>query len=130
MLHISCHGIRKKVKKYKMTISNSRSAAAEQEFEGHYLLFENHFGDGDLVSAHELSQFMSSLRGESFALVFVAACDSENVGKIFQVNGAQHVVCVENRRLVLDDAAIHFTKTFYDQLFTKEEQVCTAFQQA
>ena len=31
---------------------------SEKEFEGHYLLFENHYGDGDLVSAQELGEFI------------------------------------------------------------------------
>ena len=61
--------------------------------------------------------------------MFVAACDSENVGRIFQRNGAKHVVCVEQGRFVLDKAAIQFTKTFYDLLFNGE-QICTAFDQA
>ena len=39
-------------------------------------------------------------------LVFVAACDSQDIGRIFQRNGARHVICVEKERFVLDDAAI------------------------
>ena len=57
----------------------------------------------------------------------MAACDSEIVGKIFKLCGAQHVICVEKGRFVLDKAAISFTKTFYEQLYLKGEHVCTAF---
>lgn len=39
-------------------------------------------------------------------LVFVAACDSQDIGRIFQRHGAKHVICVEKERFVLDDAAI------------------------
>lgn len=94
------------------------------------MLFENYYGDGELVSAQELSEFIKkSSKNFQFSVVFVAACDSEDVGKIFLLNGAKHVVCVEQGRQVLDKAAIQFTKTFYDLIFNGEE-VCTAFDQA
>ena len=63
-------------------------------------------------------------------VVFVAACDSEDIGRIFQNNGAKHVICVESKRFVLDEAAIMFTKKFYDELFSKKSNVCTAFDRA
>lgn len=83
---------------------------------GHYLLFENEQGDGQLVSASTISEF---LKKENIKLnvVFVAACDSEVIGSIFQRNGAKHVICVKTDRFVLDEAAITFTKTFYRTLF-------------
>ena len=91
------------------------------------MLFENHFGDGELVSSQELSKLIqTSTKNFKFSLVFVAACDSEDVGKIFRL-GAEHVICVEKGRFVLDEAAILFTKTFYEQIYQKEETICTAF---
>ena len=50
-------------------------------------------------------------------LVFVAACNSEDIGRIFQSFGVKHVICVKKQRFVLDEAAIDFTKTFYIKLF-------------
>ena len=96
---------------------------------GHFLLFENEFGDGELVSAQQLGDFMRK-NSADLELVFVAACDSQEIGRIFQRNGARHVVCVEQNRFVLDKAAIFFTKTFYSILFAGEHEVCTAFDQA
>ena len=94
------------------------------------MLFENHFGDGELVSSQELSKLIqTSAKNFKFSLVFVAACDSEDVGKIFRL-GAEHVICVEKGRFVLDQAAIRFTKTFYEQIYQKEETICTAFYEA
>ena len=49
---------------------------------GHFLLFENKQGDGELVSAQELSDFMKKAN-TVLDVVFVAACDSEDIGKIF-----------------------------------------------
>ena len=43
-------------------------------------------------------------------VVFVAACDSEFVGKIFLKCGARHVICVKTNEYVLDDATIDFTR--------------------
>ena len=62
-------------------------------------------------------------------LVFVAACDSELVGKIFQSCDAKHVICVKQKRFVLDQAAIAFTKIFYSNILD-EMEICDAFQNA
>ena len=64
------------------------------------------------MSAKELQKFMVQERLE-LDVVFVAACDSQGIGRVFQRCGAKHVVCVEQNRFLLDEAAIHFTKTFY-----------------
>ena len=98
------------------------------EDQSHCLLFENMQGDGELVSASQLRELMKKTNQE-LDVVFVAACDSQDIGRIFQRNGARHVVCVESNRFVLDEAAILFTKTFYSYLFTGEE-ICAAFNAA
>ena len=43
-------------------------------------------------------------------VVFVAACDSEIVGRIFLKCGARHVICVKTGEHVLDEATIQFTE--------------------
>ena len=54
------------------------------QFAGQYLLFENQYGDGELVSAQELGELLEkSLKDFHFSVVFVAACDSEDVGELF-----------------------------------------------
>ena len=88
-------------------------------------MFENEHGSGDMVCANELGQFMSKA-SEKIDVVFVAACTSEGVGKIFHRYGASHVICVMQNSKVLDSAAIDFTKIFYERLF-KGEEVCAAF---
>ena len=93
--------------------------------EGFFLMFENEHGSGDLVSANELGQFMSQA-SEKIDVVFVAACESEGIGKTFHRYGASHVICVMQNSQVLDSAAIDFTKSFYDSLF-KGEEVCAAY---
>ena len=62
-------------------------------------------------------------------VVFVAACQSEFIGGIFKKCGASHVVCVKQSEHVLDEAAIDFTKSFYQHLFD-EFDVCEAFKVA
>ena len=62
-------------------------------------------------------------------MIFVAACDSEFIGRIFQRCGAKHVVCVKQQRFVLDEAAIQFTRTFYKHIF-QGTPICTAFEAA
>ena len=46
VLHISCHGVKKKIKRRVGLGTNN-----EDQLDGHFLLFENNFGDGDLVKA-------------------------------------------------------------------------------
>ena len=121
MLHLSCHGVRNTVNTMGMNYNQSAD-------HGHFLLFENAQGDGELVSAQQLKELMKKARRE-LDVVFVAACDSQDIGRIFQRNGARHVVCVESNRFVLDEAAILFTNTFYREIFTGEE-ICTAFEMA
>ena len=49
---------------------------------GHFLLFENGQGKGELVSSEQLGEFMRAAKAE-LDVVFVAACQSENIGRIF-----------------------------------------------
>lgn len=62
-------------------------------------------------------------------LIFLAACDSQIIGEVFQSAGVQHVVCVESKRYVLDEVAIKFTHTFYKEVFSGT-QICEAFGRA
>ena len=87
VLHISCHGIRNEPHTMRLNFDEVRE-------EGHLLLFENSYGAGELVSAKQLRLIMNSAKHD-FDVVFVAACDSEDIGRIFQRCGAKHVVCVE-----------------------------------
>ena len=75
VLHISCHGVRNTV----TTMGMNFNANQDQ---GHFLLFENAQGDGELLSAQHLGSFLKKLNYE-LDLVFVAACDSEDIGSIF-----------------------------------------------
>ena len=45
--------------------------------------------------------------------VLIAACKSEQVGKIFIKRGVRHVICVEQGKQVKDDAVLDFTNRFY-----------------
>ena len=105
ILHISCHGIEN---------SNISMGFNYMEYkdEGNFLLLENSTGEGELVSARKLQKLITSTL-PNLDLVFVAACDSEFVGRIFQKCGVKHVVCVKKQKHVLDAAAIEFTKIFY-----------------
>ena len=75
-LHISCHGIR-----------NSQDVLGAQSFsdykdDGDFLLFETKLTDGELVSSKQLNKLIRQY-GVKLELVFVAACKSEFVGRIF-----------------------------------------------
>jgi hypothetical protein len=87
VLHISCHGIRNELHTMRLNFDGVKE-------DGHFLLFENSYGAGELVSAKQLRLLMQSTEHQ-IDVVFVAACDSEDIGRIFQRCGAKHVICVE-----------------------------------
>ena len=100
----------------------------EAHEESHHLLFENQYGSGQLVSAKDIRQLMQN-SPNPIDVIFVAACDSEDIGKTFIRCGVKHVVCVESDKYVLDAAAIKFTQTFYHRIF-EGKTVCDAFNTA
>ncbi len=50
--------------------------------------------------------------------VVVASCHSESAGKTFQKVGIKHVICIDQKKLLLDEAAINFSKTFYGHIYS------------
>ena len=89
------------------------------------LLFETENGDGRLISQRELNKILKQAMTK-IKLVFVAACMSDFVGKIFQQCDVPHVICSEQGKTILDEAAISFSKFFYTKLFSGQA-VCKAF---
>ena len=75
VLHISCHGIQNT----KKTISFSLQA---EQNEDTFLLFEGKEGDGRVLSAAKIQTLIKQIV-PNLNLVFVAACHSLVVGKIF-----------------------------------------------
>jgi hypothetical protein len=62
--------------------------------------------------------------------VVVASCHSECVGKIFQSAGAKHVICIDQKKLLLDEAAINFSRIFYCHIFASNLSICEAYESA
>ena len=124
MLHISCHGVKNSPQPRQGLMGLDSGANLEEDLY-YSLLFEDNLGNARLVSAQELGEFMQKTK-HVMDVVFVAACDSKDIGKIFQRSGAKHVICVEKNRFVLDEAAIKFTNIFYQEVFNGTE-ICTAF---
>ena len=108
VLHISCHGIANNAKTMGSNFDSMRS-------QGDFLLFEDESGQGQLASESKLKELIRESE-INLDLVFVAACDSEQVGRIFHSCGAKHVVCVKKDKNVLDSAAVKFTRIFYQNL--------------
>jgi hypothetical protein len=121
-LHISCHGIK------------NRPETVGRDFQqfkddGDFLLFENQWAEGQLVSKKQLSKVIRYYL-PTLDLVFVAACKSEFVGQIFQLAGAKHVICVREGAEILDEAVLVFTKNFYDEILVNRTSICEAFKKA
>lgn len=104
-MHISCHGFR----------------TDKDDF----LLLESDGGEGELVSKKEIGEWLIKF-SVNLDLVFVAACKSKFVGSMFQKAGVKHVICVNEKAEVLDEAVLNFTSRFYKNIF-KGEHICRAF---
>lgn len=121
VLHISCHGIRNNEE----TIGLDYKAYKN---DGDFLLLERENGEGELVSAKQLKKLIR-LYSVQLDLVFVAACKSEFVGRIFQNAGVKHVICVREGAEVLDKAVLTFTRKFYKNMLGGT-LICEAFKKA
>ena len=108
ILHISCHGITK---------------------EGNnHLIFESDNGEAIKISEKDLDKALDLSKDavKNLDLVYVAACQSEFVGELFNKYGAQHVICIDKKASVLDEVAIDFTLNLY-QLVLNGVQISEAF---
>ncbi len=92
----------------------------------YHLLFEDTEGAAFEVSKGSVAQI---LRGYPRLpdLVFVSACHSEHVGKIFLEAGVPHVICVRLMSTIIDEVAVRFAETFYRMLFSSGLSVCVAY---
>jgi CHAT domain-containing protein len=117
MMHISCHGIPNNANTMMENYQQTKN-------EGDFLLFEHEQLIGELISEKSLRNLITNVWETE--LVFLAACDSKFAGKIFLKKGVRHVVCIEDRKEVLDKAMITFTNMFYRSVFDGRP-ICEAF---
>ena len=92
ILHITCHGFlhdSKNKKKGKM----SQASDPDAELELVALLLETDEGEGQLLSAKELKQKLSSSHA-MLDLIILQACHSEKIGRVFQEKYAHNVICI------------------------------------
>lgn len=94
--------------------------------QGDFLLFETDEGDSQLISRTQLKNLLDTTKA-NLDFVFVASCHSEFVGRIFLEAGAKHVICIDHKQEVDDNAVITFTEAFYDSIFSNAMDVCKAF---
>jgi len=67
---------------------------------------------------------------KSLKFVFFATCHSEAAGEIFYNAGIQHVICILKSKEILDEAAVYFSRNFYELLFKGKLSICEAFLKA
>ena len=82
-----------------------------------YLAFEDakRIGETHLVH-YDLIRKVCEDEDQRIEFVFASACHSEHVGEAFIEAGIQHVVAVNTKFEVTDEAASVFTKHFYNTL--------------
>jgi len=80
------------------------------------LLFESEqkkAGEGVLINLEKINHILERRPLPNLQLVFLSACHSEQIGKVFLQNGVPHVICIKQEDEVLDQAALDFTKSLY-----------------
>lgn len=86
-------------------------------------------GEGEFISAARIDKLLKNEVKEMenlLDLVVLQSCQSEIVGKVFQKHIARHVICINQNRKVLDEAAIKFSKNLYEAVI-KGMPICKAF---
>ena len=97
ILHIICHGDHNKQRNE------------------YYLCFETKNAELYEFYSSELKGILNSI-GCMIQLVFVNACHSEEVARVFLNAGVPCVIAVQSAYGILDDVATNFSHHFYDQL--------------
>ena len=113
-LHFSGHGMENRAR-------NARN--------NDFLVFEDNSCMAQYVSCNTLKNFFNETDA-TLEFVFVSSCHSALVGKVFKEAGANHVVCIQKKDQILDEAALKFAKAFYFALFNGVNSVCQAFAMA
>ena len=98
VLHIICHG---------------EYDSKREEF---FLCFENEEGQLDPIYQSDLQAIPEILR-KKVQLVFVNACHSEQVARVFEAAGVPCVIAVQSQLQIADHTARKFAQEFYSYLF-------------
>jgi CHAT domain-containing protein len=110
ILHFICHG----------EYSKKKQKA--------YLVFENDCGELDKCYSDTIEKLLSKTNCD-IKIVFVNACHSEEVGKIFLEAGIPCVIAVQSELKIEDGVAQKFSENFYRSIFGGET-IKKAFEQA
>ena len=101
ILHIMCHG------------------EYDKERKQFYLCFEKATGEIDKLYAEDLKEILSKFES-SVKLVFVNACHSEPVGRVFAEAGVPYVVAIQSQTQIADVFAKKFSNEFYNFIFERK----------
>lgn len=90
------------------------------------MLFENELGMAQPLMAVDLENLLQGSKiSTNIKCVFLAACYSSNIAKVFLRAGIKHVICTN--RVVDNAAAGEFTKHFYASLIGTSQCFCNSF---
>lgn len=111
ILHFICHG----------DYSSKR-----QRF---YLAFENDCGELDKCDSERIKKLLKDGNYRDIKIVFVNACHSEEVGRVFLEAGIPCVIAVQSELKIEDKIAQSFAENFYREIFS-ERTIKDAFANA
>ena len=96
-----------------MTIEGERRQSSNLDSK---LILETESGYGIEKSKDQL--FIDEGSMKDIMLVFVAACKSDRIGKMFQMRGGVgHVICSNKNSELDDETTCKFTKALYTKIF-------------
>lgn len=121
-LHFSGHG-------FENTPENLGNDYFLTKTKGNILLLEDEQGMSDYFFEEDL-KYMIEMSQNNLEVVFVSSCYSQFAGEVFLNAGAKHVICIRAGERISDKASLRFSRVFYETLFVKNYNVCTAFKYA
>lgn len=96
----------------------------------YYLAFENEYGELEACHSDRIRKLLLCQKGQSsIQIVFVNACHSEEVGRVFLEAGVTCVIAVESDLKIEDNVARNFSKIFYQEIFNMKT-ISEAFKNA
>lgn len=67
-----------------------------------------------------MEELLKNTDAQKVRIVFISACHSEKIGKMFKRYGVPVVIAINKSMEVLDDAAQKFAQGFYDSLMSMQ----------
>ncbi|CDW88080.1 sh2 domain containing protein [Stylonychia lemnae] len=125
--HFSGHGLLNKKEVFKKFSDVNNYYKTQCENKGDVLVFEGEDGGNSDFFFQEDMEKLLGTKETNFRFAVIASCHSKEIGEIFKKNGSQHTICIQREQALNDEAAIRFSRIFYQKVFCSDCTICRAY---